>query len=498
VFTPSRQVNGRRVVCLDDRYILQLAAENGGVVVSNDNFKDLFNEKPEFRKVIEERILMYSFANDRFMPPDDPLGRNGPTLDNFLKFASAVSDLPPPCPYEKKCTYGNKCKFYHAERGTVPHKSVTDRIKEQSIRKILEVRTRTASRDSSPGPDRARSINLVLQRTESDTSAFNRPKQNLARTKSSRPALSGSEDPYNKSEVSKSMSSDSGSRFRPNIRIPGGSSDWAGGGNNLELGCLNNYGLGGLIHSAPPPPGPWNTLVPPPADPVNSHRRLERQLTINPAFDPRINKPRFPKSPEILSTAAMEYMHRNPPPPLGVPPSDNTDFLHQNVTRIASAPDSIRQWGAAGSTSLPVAVVEPLGPLSPAAISPLQRSNSSSDTNLNRTVSADPFLTDSWKYKFESGISPILGSSGGQGSSIWGPLPSGGSTLTPPPSPGQAGLGPVGSRPVKETRLELKYHLSFLFPADQVERVMALLPEEQDPKKLCAAIMKMNPATTSA
>ena len=49
------------------RYILQLAAENGGVVVSNDNFKDLFNEKAEFRKVIEERILMYSFANDRLV-----------------------------------------------------------------------------------------------------------------------------------------------------------------------------------------------------------------------------------------------------------------------------------------------------------------------------------------------------------------------------------------------------------------------------------------------
>ena len=74
------------------------------------------------------------------MPPDDPLGRNGPTLDNFLRRAPAHSDLPPPCPYGKKCTYGNKCKFYHAERGTVPHKSVTDRLKEQSIRKIMEVR----------------------------------------------------------------------------------------------------------------------------------------------------------------------------------------------------------------------------------------------------------------------------------------------------------------------------------------------------------------------
>ena len=64
-FTPSRQVLGKRYVCHDDRYILNLAAQNGAVVVSNDNYRDLINDKPEFKKVIEERILMYSFVSDR-------------------------------------------------------------------------------------------------------------------------------------------------------------------------------------------------------------------------------------------------------------------------------------------------------------------------------------------------------------------------------------------------------------------------------------------------
>ena len=64
-FTPSRQAMGKRIVCHDDRYILNLAAETDGVVVSNDNYRELIMDKPEYRKIIEERILMYSFVNDR-------------------------------------------------------------------------------------------------------------------------------------------------------------------------------------------------------------------------------------------------------------------------------------------------------------------------------------------------------------------------------------------------------------------------------------------------
>lgn len=53
--------------------------------MSNDNYRDLVAESCEFKKVVGERVLMYSFVNDRFMPPDDPLGRSGPTLENFLR-----------------------------------------------------------------------------------------------------------------------------------------------------------------------------------------------------------------------------------------------------------------------------------------------------------------------------------------------------------------------------------------------------------------------------
>jgi len=56
------------------------------------------------------------------MPPDDPLGRNGPSLDNFLRKESVASELKAPdCPYAK-CTFGAKCRFSHPEKKTSSHR----------------------------------------------------------------------------------------------------------------------------------------------------------------------------------------------------------------------------------------------------------------------------------------------------------------------------------------------------------------------------------------
>uniref|UniRef100_A0A3B4CLS0 C3H1-type domain-containing protein n=1 Tax=Pygocentrus nattereri TaxID=42514 RepID=A0A3B4CLS0_PYGNA len=130
VFTPSRRVQGRRVVCYDDRFIVKLAYESDGIIVSNDNYRDLAVEKPEWKKFIDERLLMYSFVNDKFMPPDDPLGRHGPSLENFLRKRPIIPEhKKQPCPYGKKCTYGHKCKFYHPERGTQPQRAVADELR---------------------------------------------------------------------------------------------------------------------------------------------------------------------------------------------------------------------------------------------------------------------------------------------------------------------------------------------------------------------------------
>ncbi|XP_067867272.1 ribonuclease ZC3H12A isoform X2 [Heterodontus francisci] len=130
VFTPSRRVGGKRIVCYDDRFIVKLAYETDGIIVSNDTYRDLQNEKPEWKKFIEERLLMYSFVNDKFMPPDDPLGRHGPSLDNFLRKKPVIPEHKRQhCPYDKKCTYGIKCKFYHPERINQPQRSVADELR---------------------------------------------------------------------------------------------------------------------------------------------------------------------------------------------------------------------------------------------------------------------------------------------------------------------------------------------------------------------------------
>uniref|UniRef100_F6R2P3 Zinc finger CCCH-type containing 12D n=1 Tax=Monodelphis domestica TaxID=13616 RepID=F6R2P3_MONDO len=67
VYTPSRKVNGKRVVCYDDRYIVKVAYEKDGVIVSNDNYRDLQSENPEWKWFIEQRLLMFSFVNDKYI-----------------------------------------------------------------------------------------------------------------------------------------------------------------------------------------------------------------------------------------------------------------------------------------------------------------------------------------------------------------------------------------------------------------------------------------------
>ncbi|KAK2862889.1 hypothetical protein Q5P01_002422 [Channa striata] len=84
-YTPSREFQGKRISSYDDRLMLQLAQKTDGVIVTNDNLRDLLDESHVFRDIIKKRLLQYTFVGDLFMVPDDPLGRGGPHLDEFLR-----------------------------------------------------------------------------------------------------------------------------------------------------------------------------------------------------------------------------------------------------------------------------------------------------------------------------------------------------------------------------------------------------------------------------
>ncbi|XP_028454248.1 ribonuclease ZC3H12A [Perca flavescens] len=155
VFTPSRRVAGKRVVCNDDCFIVKLGYESDGIIVSNDMYRDLQGEKPEWKRFIEERLLMYSFVNNKFMPPDDPLGRRGPTLENFLrKFPKTQKKQL--CPYGNKCTYGIKCKFHHPDRAKQSNRSVADELRENA--KHPSTALKQPSARSSPVPGQSLSL----------------------------------------------------------------------------------------------------------------------------------------------------------------------------------------------------------------------------------------------------------------------------------------------------------------------------------------------------
>lgn len=103
-FTPSREVCGQRISSHDDRFLLHLAEKTGGVIVTNDNLRDFVSQSDAWRRIIQERLLQFTFVEDHFMIPDDPLGKHGPHLDEFLLKDSRGSPLMPPLRTDLRAT----------------------------------------------------------------------------------------------------------------------------------------------------------------------------------------------------------------------------------------------------------------------------------------------------------------------------------------------------------------------------------------------------------
>ena len=73
------------------RFLIQAAAQNHGVIVSNDKFRDILSKLSSSNdflqhQTITERLLQFGYHEGDFMFPDDPYGRNGPSLNQLLSF----------------------------------------------------------------------------------------------------------------------------------------------------------------------------------------------------------------------------------------------------------------------------------------------------------------------------------------------------------------------------------------------------------------------------
>ncbi|XP_066133680.1 protein NYNRIN [Saccopteryx bilineata] len=81
--TPSQLENGKKITTYDYRFMIKLAEETDGIIVTNEQLHILMNNSKKL--MVKDRLLPFTFAGNLFMVPDDPLGRDGPTLDEFLR-----------------------------------------------------------------------------------------------------------------------------------------------------------------------------------------------------------------------------------------------------------------------------------------------------------------------------------------------------------------------------------------------------------------------------
>jgi len=80
----EQKINNKNVRFYDDRFVVQLAVIRGGIILSNDYYRDLLKDSGEaVCKAIKERLLCYRFVGDNLLLPN-PVGEGGRSLDEFL------------------------------------------------------------------------------------------------------------------------------------------------------------------------------------------------------------------------------------------------------------------------------------------------------------------------------------------------------------------------------------------------------------------------------
>ncbi len=84
---PSRYYGPSKLIRSDDDLlVLEAARSKDGIILSRDQYRDNYEKMTTYRKIIETRLVQPVFIGDTMIIPEDPLGKNGPSLDKFLRF----------------------------------------------------------------------------------------------------------------------------------------------------------------------------------------------------------------------------------------------------------------------------------------------------------------------------------------------------------------------------------------------------------------------------
>ena len=86
IFSHARHAGNKLIRGDDDLYILQVAHEIDGIVLSNDQYRQYWDTQPIYREIIEKRLIQPLFVHNKLILPPDPLGKSGPKLEQFLRF----------------------------------------------------------------------------------------------------------------------------------------------------------------------------------------------------------------------------------------------------------------------------------------------------------------------------------------------------------------------------------------------------------------------------
>jgi len=85
-YTAKRRCGNQVIVVDDDEMILDHAFNTGGIVISQDQYRDAYDKWPQYRELISKRLIQFSFVNQSIVFAKHPLGEGKPHLDEILKF----------------------------------------------------------------------------------------------------------------------------------------------------------------------------------------------------------------------------------------------------------------------------------------------------------------------------------------------------------------------------------------------------------------------------